>query len=188
MESWKQLKDEAIAANENKTFVAQSNRELKAAEKELKKYDTEVSRTIDTFFNLGTASVESITQAQKQLKRMMEELPRDSDMYQNLDVMLGKVTQELENIKATKAFEQLRGGAAESAKSVEQLRAEAAACRAEESTGHAEARREERKYLLSLDELLERKLGFHHADHRCRDRIVGHSPLVSAGLRRDGLS
>lgn len=125
MESWKQLKDEAIKAKEGKSFVAQINRELRAAEKELKKYDNEVSRTIDTLNNLGSASIERIEDAQKHLRRMVAEVPHDSGFYQQLNEQLDQVTQELENIKATKAFEKLMQDAAGTTKTFEQIRAEA---------------------------------------------------------------
>ena len=125
VESWKQLKDEAIKAKEGKSFVAQINRELRAAEKELKKYDNEVSRTIDTLNNLGSASIERIEDAQKHLRRMVAEVPHDSGFYQQLNEQLDQVTQELENIKATKAFEKLMQDAAGTTKTFEQIRAEA---------------------------------------------------------------
>ena len=126
VESWRQLKDEAIKAKENKSFVSQINRELKAAEKELKKYDNEVSRTIETLNNLGSASVQRIEDAQKYLRRMVSEVPHDSEFYQQLNEQLDMVTQELENIKATKAFEQMQMEAAGATKSAEQLKAELA--------------------------------------------------------------
>ena len=125
VESWKQLKDEAIKAKEGKSFVAQINRELRAAEKELKKYDNEVSRTIDTLNDLGSASIERIEDAQKHLRRMVAEVPHDSGFYQQLNEQLDQVTQELENIKATKAFEKLMQDAAGTTKTFEQIRAEA---------------------------------------------------------------
>lgn len=125
VESWKQLKDDAIKAKESKSFVAQINRELKASEKELKKYDNEVSRTIDTLTDLGSASVERIEAAQKYLRRMASEVPHDSALYQQLNEQLDMVTQELENIKATKAFEKLQQEAIDTTKSFEQIRAEA---------------------------------------------------------------
>ena len=125
VESWKQLKDEAIKAKEGKSFVAQINRELRAAEKELKKYDNEVSRTIDTLNDLGSASIERIEDAQKHLRRMVAEVPHDSGFYQQLNEQLDQVTQELENIKTTKAFEKLMQDAAGTTKTFEQIRAEA---------------------------------------------------------------
>lgn len=125
VESWKQLKDEAIKAKEGKSFVAQINRELRAAEKELKKYDNEVSRTIDTLNDLGSASIERIEDAQKHLRRMIAEVPHDSGFYQQLNEQLDQVTQELENIKATKAFEKMMQDAAGTTKTFEQIRAEA---------------------------------------------------------------
>ena len=125
VESWKQLKDEALKAKEGKSFVAQINRELKAAEKELKKYDNEVSRTIETLNNLGSASVERIESAQKHLRRMVSEVPHDSPLYQQLNGQLDKVTQEMENIKAVRAFETMQLEAEGATKSAERLKAEA---------------------------------------------------------------
>ena len=125
VESWKQLKDEAIKAKEGKSFVAQINRELRAAEKELKKYDNEVSRTINTLNDLGSASIERIEDAQKHLRNMVAEVPHDSGFYQQLNEQLDQVTQELENIKATKAFEKLMQDASGATKTFEQTRAEA---------------------------------------------------------------
>ena len=125
VESWKQLKDEAIEAKESKSFVAQINRELRAAEKDLKKYDNEVARTIDTLNDLGSASIERIEDAQKYLRQMVAEVPHDSGFYQQLNEQLDQVTQELENIKATKAFEKLMQDAAGTSKTFEQIRAEA---------------------------------------------------------------
>ena len=125
VESWKQLKDEAIKAKEGKSFVAQINRELRAAEKELKKYDNEVSRTINTLNDLGSASIERIEDAQKHLRNMVAEVPHDSGFYQQLNEHLDQVTQELENIKATKAFEKLMQDVSGATKTFEQTRAEA---------------------------------------------------------------
>jgi DNA repair exonuclease SbcCD ATPase subunit len=126
VESWKKLKDETIKANESKSFVAQINRELKAAEKELKKYDTEVSRTIDTLNNLVSSSIKQLEDAQKNLLRLSKEVPHDSPFYENLSGMLDKVTQELENIKATKAFEQMKQEASAAVSSAELLKEELA--------------------------------------------------------------
>lgn len=124
VESWKQLKDEALKAKEGKSFVAQINRELKAAEKELKKYDNEVSRTIETLNNLGSASVKRIESAQKHLRRMASEVPHDSPLYQQLNDQLDMVTQEMENIKAVRAFETMQLEAEGATKSAERLKAE----------------------------------------------------------------
>jgi TP901 family phage tail tape measure protein len=57
---------------------------------------------------------------------MVSEVPHDSEFYQQLNGQLDMVTQELENIKATKAFEQMQLEAAGASKSAEQLRAELA--------------------------------------------------------------
>ena len=124
VESWKSDLAEARENKMGKSFIAAIRKELTAAEKELKKYDSEVARTIETLNNIGSASVEQIEKAQKNLLRLSKEVPYDSNNYKNLTTMLDQVTQELENIKATKAFEQLQLEAAGATKSAEQLQTE----------------------------------------------------------------
>ncbi|MBR1932681.1 MAG: phage tail tape measure protein [Prevotella sp.] len=75
--------------------------------------------------DLQSASVDRIEEAQKSLKRLASEVPHDSPFYQQLNEQLDMVTQELENIKATKAFEHLQLEAEGATKTFEQTRAEA---------------------------------------------------------------
>lgn len=126
VESWKSDLAEAREKKMGKSFIAAIRKELSAAEKELRKYDSEVARTIDTLNNIGSASVGRIEEAQKSLLRLSKEVPADSDSYRNLNAMLDQVTQELENIKATKAFEELQREAAGADRSAAQLEAELA--------------------------------------------------------------
>lgn len=126
VESWKSDLAEAREKKMGRSFIAAIRKELSAAEKELKKYDNEVARTIDTLNNIGKASVEQIEDAQKSLLRLSKEVPHDSDAYKNLTGMLDQVTQELENIKAAKAFEQLQQEATGATKSAAQAQAELA--------------------------------------------------------------
>lgn len=126
VEAWKSDLAEAREKKMGRGFIAAIRKELTAAEKELKKYDNEVARTIETLGNLGSSSVERIEEAQKSLLRLSKEVPHDSSMYENLNTMLEQVTQELENIKATKAFEQMQREAAGATKSTEQVAAELA--------------------------------------------------------------
>lgn len=126
VESWKSDLAEAREKKMGRNFIAAIRKELTAAEKELKKYDNEVARTIETMNDLNSASVERIEEAQKNLLRLSKEVPHDSPFYENLNGMLDQVTQELENIKATKAFEQLQQEAAGATRSVAQVQAELA--------------------------------------------------------------
>ena len=126
VESWKSDLAEAREKKMGRSFIAAIRKELTAAEKELKKYDSEVARTIDTLNNIGTASVGQIENAQKNLLSLSKEVPHDSDKYEKLVSMLDQVTQELENIKATKAFEQLQQEAVGATKSAEQVQKELA--------------------------------------------------------------
>ena len=125
VESWKSDLAEARENKMGKSFIAAIRKELTAAEKELKKYDSEVARTIETLNNIGSASVEQMEKAQRNLLRLSKEVPYDSNNYKNLTTMLDQVTQELENIKATKAFEKLQMEAEGATKTFAQTRAEA---------------------------------------------------------------
>lgn len=124
VESWKNDLAEAREKKMGRSFIAAIRKELSEAEKELKKYDTEVARTIDTMNDLQSASVDRIEEAQKSLKRLASEVPHDSPFFDQLNEQLDMVTQELENIKATKAFEKLQEEASGATKSAEQLKAE----------------------------------------------------------------
>ena len=124
VESWKSDLAEAREKKMGRSFIAAIRKELSEAEKELKKYDTEVARTIDTMNDLQSASVDRIEEAQKSLKRLASEVPHDSPFFEQLNNQLDMVTQELENIKATKAFEKLQMEAEGVTKSAEQLKAE----------------------------------------------------------------
>ena len=125
VESWKSDLAEAREKKMGRSFIAAIRKELSDAEKELSKYDNEVVRTIDTLKNVGTASVEQIENARKSLKRLASEVPHDSPFFEQLNDHLDMVTHELENIKATKAFEHLQLEAAGATKTFEQTHAEA---------------------------------------------------------------
>lgn len=125
VESWKSDLAEAKEKKMGRSFIAAIRKELSEAEKELKKYDSEVARTIDTLNDLQSASVDRIEEAQKSLFRLSKEAPHDSPFYEQLNGMLDQVTQELENIKATKAFEHLQLEAEGATKTFAQTRAEA---------------------------------------------------------------
>lgn len=124
VESWKSDLAEAKEKKMGKGFIASIRKELHEAEKELKKYDSEVARTIDTMNDLQSASVDRIEEAQKSLKRLASEVPQDSPFFKLLNDQLDMVMQELENIKATKAFEKLQLEAEGATKTFEQTRAE----------------------------------------------------------------
>ena len=86
--SWKSDLAEAREKKMGKSFIAAIRKELTAAEKELKKYDNEVARTIETMNDLNSASVERIEEAQKNLLRLSKEVPHDSPYYEQLNGML----------------------------------------------------------------------------------------------------
>ena len=125
VESWKSDLAEARENKMGKSFIAAIRKELREAEKELKKYDNEVARTIETMNDLNSASVKRIEEAQKSLKRLASEVPHDSPFFLQLNEQLDMVTQELENIKATKAFEQMQREAEGATRTFAQTRAEA---------------------------------------------------------------
>lgn len=123
-EKWKSDIADAKEKKMGKSIIASMQKELKAAEKELKKYDNEVVRTIDTLNNIGSASVQQIEKAQKNLRRLASEVPHDDELYVKLNEQLDMVTSEMENIKAMKAFEQMKMEAEGATKSAAQVKAE----------------------------------------------------------------
>ena len=106
VEGWKSDLKEAQEKKMGKSFIASIRKELREAEKELKKYDSEVMRTIETLNGLDSAPIERIEEAQKNLRKLAGEVPHDSELFQQLNDQLDQVTQELENVKTTRAFEQ----------------------------------------------------------------------------------
>ena len=124
VESWKSDLAEAREKKMGRQFISAIKKELKDAEKELSKYDSEVARTIDTLGNLGSASVEKLEAAQKSLKRLASQVPQDSPFFNRLNEQLDQVTNELENIKATKVFEQMQREADGTARSAARAKAE----------------------------------------------------------------
>ena len=124
VEKWKNDIADAKENKMGKSYIASMQKELRAAEKELKKYDNEVARTIDTLNNIGSASVQQIEKAQKSLRKIASEVPHDDELYVKLNEQLDMVTSEMENIKAMKTFEQMKIEAEGAAKSAAQLKEE----------------------------------------------------------------
>ena len=124
VEKWKNDIADAKENKMGKSYIASMQKELRAAEKELKKYDNEVARTIDTLNNIGSASVQQIEKAQKNLRKIASEVPHDDELYVKLNEQLDMVTSEMENIKAMKTFEQMKIEAEGAAKSAAQLKEE----------------------------------------------------------------
>lgn len=124
VEKWKNDIADAKENKMGKSYIASMQKELRAAEKELKKYDNEVARTIDTLNNIGSASVQQIEKAQKSLRKIASEVPHDDELYVKLNEQLDMVTSEMENIKAMKTFEQMKMEAEGATKSAAQLKEE----------------------------------------------------------------
>lgn len=91
--------DDAKRQALGKSEIASIRKDLKEAEKELKKYDNEVARTVRTLNNLQKSSIQDVTKAQRALKRMMSEVPRDSPMFDRLRSQLKSVNQEMAKIR-----------------------------------------------------------------------------------------
>ena len=121
VEKYEQELAEARKKPYNSKAVDEISKKLKESQKELRKYDNEVMRSIETLNNLGTASVKEIENAQRQLRKMWKDISRDDPNNAKMLEMFEKTNQELENIKAVRAFEQMKKEAVDSSKSVEQL-------------------------------------------------------------------
>ena len=108
----------------NDEAVKEISKKLKDSQKELRKYDNEVMRTIEALNNLGTASVKEIENAQRQLRKMWKDISRDDPSNAKMLELFEKTNQELENIKAVRAFEQMQQEAVGATKSVAQVQTE----------------------------------------------------------------
>lgn len=91
--------DSAKRQSLGRSEIASIKKDLKEAEKELKKYDNEVAQTVRTLNNLQKSSIQDVTKAQRSLKRMMSEVPRDSPLFDRLRSQLKAVNQEMAKIR-----------------------------------------------------------------------------------------
>ena len=100
------------------------SKQINAAKAELKVYENEVMKTIQTLDNLGNASSKDIRDAQKALQKMIDAKPQGAEEMGDFVRRLQEVKQELASIAAMRAFDEVKAGITGTGKSAQQLGAE----------------------------------------------------------------
>ena len=100
------------------------SQQIKAAKAELKVYENEVMKTIQTLENLGNASANDIRNAQKSLQKMIDAKPQGAEEMGEFVRRLQEVRQELQSIATMRAFDEVKAGITGTGKSAQQLGAE----------------------------------------------------------------
>lgn len=108
----------------DKELFRQLSKDLKAAERELRQYNTGVDKTIRTLDNLSTSSVKDLQAAQRSLKKFANDIPRDSPLFAQMNEKLRAVRMEIEQMERLRTFEKMRDEASGLSKSFDQLKAE----------------------------------------------------------------
>lgn len=91
-------RDKAISAKSDTNFIKDLNKDLKSARAELKSYDTNVRKTIDTVNNLSDASLGEVEKAVRSLRAEMKKTT-DPEEYKRLNNFLDQCKDKIEEIK-----------------------------------------------------------------------------------------
>lgn len=94
----KMARDKAISSGSDINFVKDLNKDLKSARAELKSYETNVSKTIETIENLGTQSLGNIEKARRSLRQMQRSTTNPED-YKKLQGYIDKCTDRIDVLK-----------------------------------------------------------------------------------------
>ncbi len=105
-------------------YYKEISKQINSAKSELKVYENEVAKTIQTLDNLGTASAKDIRDAQKAIQKMVDAKPQDAGEMGEFVRRLQEVKQELQSIATLRAFDEVKAGIAGTGKSAQQLGAE----------------------------------------------------------------
>lgn len=95
----KAARDKAIQSKADSSFIKDINKDLKAARSELRSYETNVSKTIDTVSGLANSSVKDIKQAMRALKQEMDKTS-DPEEYAKLQQMWERCRQRVDEFKS----------------------------------------------------------------------------------------
>ncbi len=107
-------RDKAIAAKSDTNFVKQLSKDLNKARAELKAYETNVDKTIETIINLQKSSLGDVESAMRALKKEMKSTS-DPKEYQELEAKLALCRERMEELKTAAAttarqFKEIAGG------------------------------------------------------------------------------
>ena len=115
---------DTIDKKKDSGYYKEVSRQISKAKAELKVYENEVMKTIQTLDNLGNASAKDIRDAQKALQKMIDAKPQGAEEMGDFVRRLQEVKQELQSIATMRAFEEVKAGITGTGKSAHQLGAE----------------------------------------------------------------
>ena len=115
---------DTIDKKKDSGYYKSVSKQINAAKAELKVYENEVMKTIQTLDNLGNASAKDIRDAQKALQKMIDAKPQGAEEMGDFVRRLQEVKQELQGIAAMRAFDEVKAGITGTGKSAQQLGAE----------------------------------------------------------------
>jgi TP901 family phage tail tape measure protein len=91
-------RDKAVSSNSDSNFVKDLTKDLKKAKSELKSYDTNVRKTIETLDSLSTSSLEDIKKAMRAIKREQDKTTNPED-YKRLESLIDKCKERIDAFK-----------------------------------------------------------------------------------------
>jgi len=115
---------DTIDKKKDSGYYKSVSKQINAAKAELKVYENEVMKTIQTLDNLGNASAKDIRDAQKSLQKMIDAKPQGAEELGEFVRRLQEVKQELQGIATMRAFDEVKAGITGTGKSAQQLGAE----------------------------------------------------------------
>ena len=115
---------DSIDKKKDSGYYKSVSKQITAAKAELKAYENEVMKTIQTLDNLGNASAKDIRDAQKALQKMIDAKPQGAEEMGEFVRRLQEVKQELQSIATMRAFDEVKAGIVGTGKSAQQLGAE----------------------------------------------------------------
>lgn len=115
---------DTIDKKKDSGYYKSVSKQINAAKAELKMYENEVMKTIQTLDNLGNASAKDIRDAQKSLQKMIDAKPQGAEEMGDFVRRLQEVKQELQSIATMRAFDEVKAGITGTGKSAQQLGAE----------------------------------------------------------------
>lgn len=115
---------DTIDKKKDSGYYKSVSQQISKAKAELKVYENEVMRTIQTLDNLGNASTKDIRDAQKALQKMIDAKPQGAEEVGEFVRRLQEVKQELQSIATMRAFDEVKAGIVGTGKSAQQLGAE----------------------------------------------------------------
>lgn len=115
---------DTIDKKKDSGYYKSVSKQINAAKAELKVYENEVMKTIQTLDNLGNASAKDIRDAQKALQKMIDAKPQGAEEMGDFVRRLQEVKQELQSIATMRTFDEVKAGIVGTGKSAQQLGAE----------------------------------------------------------------